>query len=363
MFLVVWQGGTDLSWGLDCDCGLDPPDECKLILPECKENYVFDSPEVQCADDPNPLGTNSYLVLEEDGTQLVGWCFELEDTEGKLVGLDLGSPGYTVSFFPLAELPSDPFDPDGDGPREPISQEQANQANYLLGQCKILGVPWPTCQWGLWGLISDTIADDLGRPFPFNCPNDLDVVEAEALTQDAKENGSDFKPVYPAPAYALGVVGEDCETARVQLILVEFECCKFIKKQVSILGGPFVDADCCEAAPEVPEHTFLEPDDVQYRICVTNCEDKTLGKVIVSDPALEFDDTIYDLGPGEEECFLAGSRDFPCGADDDDASSSVNIATAIGKFNADDDDDASSDRDCAFVLCSDEASCEDDDDH
>jgi hypothetical protein len=309
------------------------------------------------------LGTNSYLVLEEDGTQLVGWCFELEDTEGKLVGLDLGSPGYTVSFFPLAELPSDPFDPDGDGPRKSITQEQANQANYLLGQCKILDVPWPTCQWALWGLISDTIADDLNRDFPFTCPDELDVKAAEALTKDAEENGSDYKPVYPAPAFALGVVGEDCKTARVQLILVEFECCKFLKKQVSILGGDFVDADCCEAAPEVPEHTFLEPDDVQYRICVTNCEDKTLGKVIVSDPALEFDDTIYDLGPGEEECFLAGSRDFLCGADDDDASSSVNIATAIGKFNADDDDDASSDRDCAFVLCSDEASCEDDDDH
>jgi hypothetical protein len=75
--------------------------------------------------------------------------------------------------------------------------------------------------------------------------------------------------------------------------------CKFIVKRISVDGGKtYVDADQCS------DDLLAEDFGAIYEICVTNCGDKTLDLVKVSDQKLRFYKLIYKMEPGDQQCFV-----------------------------------------------------------
>jgi hypothetical protein len=349
----------------------DPKDPATTVV----GTLIANERELTCE---NMLNANSYFDTEldlPDGFTIVdgtfdGWCIDLD----AIVPFPFKS---RVNLFSSLESPTEP-DLNID-----ISPEQWQQINCIINNDAV-GANWLDVQAAIWTIVTGGEPEPgSGYPsdFPFGkftagsggCPNpdngglapDQDKVAA-LVAQSESQECADFIPDAGDPvAIAVQPLKDDCVNSDNQLSIIEADCCQFIKKFVSVTGekGPFFDADCCGDA-DTP--VVGDPADVFYKICVTNCEGKTLENVIISDPVLDFKQELGPLYPDDPtECFTTFSDEFPCGADDDDSSSSVNIATAVGYFDHDDDDatasSATTDKDCAWVLCGPDAICEDDD--
>ena len=139
---------------------------------------------------------------------------------------------------------------------------------------------------------------------PETIPDSMcDYESPEFTTQNAGSDDasdSDADPITGVAAAVTLAEGETNLTVDAGVVCPQpSPPCKFIVKRVSVDGGAtYVDADQCT------DELLAEDFGAIYEICVTNCEDKTLDLVKVSDPKLNFYKHIYKMKPGDQQCFV-----------------------------------------------------------
>ena len=232
---------------------------------------------IRCPAGPASLGDRVWMDLNGDGIQ------NCEDTNANgVIGdegdtgeecLAAGIPGVTVDLVDCAD------------PNTVLDATQTDASGfYLFDNLK----PGEYCVRFDLDTVPDSVCESESPEFTTQ-----DTGSDDALDSDADPTTGVTAAVTPAQ-------GETDLTVDAGIACSQpSPPCKFIVKRVSVDGGEtYVDADQCT------DELLAKDFGATYEICVTNCEDKTLDLVKVSDQKLNFYKLIHKMEPGDQQCFI-----------------------------------------------------------
>ena len=327
MVLVFWQGKTGLAWDKS-DCIVKLPPNCLYPPSPVQVTDLFTNELDRCADILDP-SNRSYFDTTIDvppGFSIVdgtydGWCVDL-------VGDVVQNDEFGANLFSSLDAPTAP-----EITRD-ISEEEWNQINCILND-ETVDRNWIDEQAAIWTIVEGEFPSD----FPFGdfpnsggCPGNGGPAPNQAAVNDLLDLAdTDFcRNFKPTAGQAAAVVVQALKNGTCvpdpvkQINIIEAECCKFIKKLVSVDGGEtFVDADTVDTA------AIEDGKGAIYKIIVTNCGDKKITAK-VEDVDLGFFSDPFDLEPGDKKYFVIDEPnvcdDFVCDSDSDsDSDSDIDI--------------------------------------